>query len=187
MDRLIVLAVHGAPPNDFPPRDLAEYFALHARQEVNPADISPGLQGRAAVLEARLRDWPRTPSNDPFWAASQDLAAHLARETGCRVLLAFNEFCAPTLDAVLEDAAAARPAEVVVVTPMLTRGGEHAEREIAGAVSRAAGRHPDVRITYAWPYEPVDVARFLAGQIAACAGRTTRAGRVREASPRTAE
>jgi hypothetical protein len=41
--------------------------------------MQPALKERYAVLDARLRAWPRTPANDPFHAASLDLAARLAR------------------------------------------------------------------------------------------------------------
>ena len=37
---------------------------------------------------------------------------------------------------------AAQPGKVLVVTPMMTRGGEHVEREIPAAVARARRRHP---------------------------------------------
>jgi len=168
MANLIVLAVHGAPPNDFPPAEMAEFSALHARIEHgDPSAVPEPLRRRAAQLEARLRDWPRHAGNDPFWAASHELGAHLGSLTGCDVLVGFNEFCAPGLDEVLESAAA-RSTRVVVVTPMLTRGGEHAVRDIPAAISRAKAAHPDVSFTYAWPYDMAEVARFLATRVGAC-------------------
>jgi sirohydrochlorin cobaltochelatase len=48
---------------------------------------------------------------------------------------------------------------------MMTRGGEHAEIEIPAEVEAARTRHPAVTLVYAWPFEPGDVARFLAEQI----------------------
>jgi sirohydrochlorin cobaltochelatase len=174
MANLIVLAVHGAPPNDFPPAEMAEFSALHARIEHgDPSAVPEPLRRRAAQLEARLRDWPRHAGNDPFWAASHELGAHLGSLTGCDVLVGFNEFCAPGLDEVLE-MAAARGARVTVVTPMLTRGGSHAEQDIPTAIGRARAAHPDVSFAYAWPYDMAEVARFLAARVAACDGRQDR-------------
>jgi sirohydrochlorin cobaltochelatase len=113
-----------------------------------------------------MRGWPRTPANDPFYAASRELAQALSCETGVEVLVGFNEFCAPDLEEALGEAAAGGAESVIVVTPMMTRGGEHAEIDIARAVEDFRGRHPGIKITYAWPFETAEVARFLAGHIA---------------------
>jgi sirohydrochlorin cobaltochelatase len=82
------------------------------------------------------------------------------------VLVGFNEFCAPSLDDALEQAIAQGAEKVVVVTPMMTRGGEHAQRDIPAAIQRVQERHPRVPIVYAWPFASVDVASFLAARIA---------------------
>ena len=89
-----------------------------------------------------MRAWPRTPANDPFWAASLNLAHHLAEVTGSEVLVGFNEFCGPDIEEAIAQAANRRPNRLVVATPMLTRGGEHAERDIPAAIGRARVRRP---------------------------------------------
>jgi sirohydrochlorin cobaltochelatase len=163
---LIVLAMHGAPPRDFPAREMAEFMGLHARLEhADAGAVPPPVRARAADLERRVREWPRTPSNDPFWAASHELGRHLAEATGRCVLVGFNEFCAPDLDATLDLAVAGQTARVIVVTPMLTRGGGHAEADIPAAIARARDRHPHVAFVYAWPYDMAVVARFLAERV----------------------
>lgn len=167
METVILLAMHGAPPRDFPGAEMAEYFSLHMRLE-HAGDRAPAeWREREAALEARMRSWPRTPGNDPFWAASLDLASHLAGSTGLEVVVGFNEFCAPTIEEAVDEAVA-RPGSprVVVITPMLTRGGEHAEVDIPAAIERAKRQHPQAAIEYAWPFDPADVARFLAARIA---------------------
>jgi sirohydrochlorin cobaltochelatase len=80
---LIVLAMHGAPPNDFPGGELAEYFRLHSAVESaqhsgpHQGNVNNGNgNGKAGLssedliryrgLEARIRSWPRTATNDPF-------------------------------------------------------------------------------------------------------------------------
>jgi sirohydrochlorin cobaltochelatase len=55
------------------------------------------------------------------------LAAQLAQARGLEVLVGFNEFCAPSLDEAFAQAVAQGAQRVVVITPMMTRGGEHAE------------------------------------------------------------
>ena len=52
-----------------------------------------------------------------------------------------------------------------MVTSMLTRGGEHAEIEVAQTVQQAKGEYPDVSITYAWPFDTTRVAKFLLNQV----------------------
>jgi sirohydrochlorin cobaltochelatase len=164
MRTTIVLAMHGAPPIDFPPGEVAELMSLHGQLGHAPSPRRETVQRRYDELDARMRGWPRTADNDPFWAASHLLGKALARATGCDVIVGFNEFCAPTL-ADAFDRAAADVERVVVVTPMMTRGGEHAEIEIPAEVEAAGTRHPGVAFVYAWPFEPAAVARFLAEQI----------------------
>jgi sirohydrochlorin cobaltochelatase len=152
--------MHGLPPRDFPKAEPAELFGLHARLGgSSPGDRSE-LARRYEDLDGRVRAWPRTAENDPFYSGSQALAARLGRETGLPVLVGFNEFCAPGLDEALDRAAGAA-ADVVVLTPMMTAGGDHAEIDIPAAIERARSRHPDVHFVYAWPFEVPEVARFL--------------------------
>jgi sirohydrochlorin cobaltochelatase len=164
---IIVLAMHGAPPSDFPRQEAGELFGLRGRLErAAPAD-RPALEQRLSDLDAKMRAWPRSAGNDPYYAGSQDLAHHLRQATGLPLLVGFNEFCAPSLDEALDQAAAALPGRIIVVTPMMTRGGEHVEHEIPAAVGRAQSRYPAVRVEYLWPFDVAQVADFLAARIAA--------------------
>lgn len=153
-ERAIVLAMHGAPPLDFPARELDELMSLHSR----PDHGGP----RGHDLEARVRGWPRGPENDPYWSGSRQLADALEREMGCPVVVGYNEFCDPTVEQAIAHAATLAPAEILVMTPMLTRGGVHSERDIPAAVAHAREAHPGIRITYVWPVGAGAVARFLA-------------------------
>lgn len=165
MKSVIVLAMHGAPPNDFPRAEIAELFGLHSRLEHAPQAQRAALQRRHDELDAQVRAWPRTTQNDRFWAASLALGEHLGQAAGCEVLVGFNEFCAPSLDETLDQAAASGATQVTVVTPMMTRGGEHSEVDIPAAIRQAEGRHPAVSFRYVWPFDMGEVARFLAAQI----------------------
>jgi sirohydrochlorin cobaltochelatase len=165
MSDVIVLAVHGNLANDFPRQELGEYFGLRARLQAGAAEDVARFEPRYLALDARLRAWPRTPANDPFWAASLALGEHLSHVAGSRVVVGFNEFCDPTVDSALDQAAQLGATRVLVVTPMLTRGGDHAERDIPAAIRRARERHPGLPIVYAWPYEPIEVAQFLTDQL----------------------
>ncbi len=166
MKTVVVLVMHGTPPKDFPSNERAEFFGLHMRLDYGSAGPErAALQRRHDALEAKMRAWPRSAENDPFYAASQALAESLSFESGYEVVLGFNEFCAPSVDEALEKAAARSPNQVAVVSPMLTPGGEHAEIEIPAAIKAAQKRYPDITFRYAWPFDVSDVAALLNAQI----------------------
>jgi sirohydrochlorin cobaltochelatase len=165
MKKVIILAMHGAPPRDFPEQEMREFFGLHARLEHASEPELAAMEGRYAELDAKMRAWPRTAENDRFWAASHELADRLGQAASAEVIVGFNEFCAPDLDEALERAVARDADQIVVVTPMMTRGGQHAEVDIPAAVRRAQERHLSVSISYVWPFDSGEVAEFLAGQI----------------------
>jgi sirohydrochlorin cobaltochelatase len=164
----IVLVMHGVPPRDFPRREIAELMALQNRLEHGavPPHERATAETRFAELDAKVRRWPRHAENDAFYVASQELAAELVRATGSEVVLGFNEFCAPAVSAALDQAAETGAERVVVITPMLTPGGEHSEVEIPAQVEGARDRHPGIAFVYAWPYAMAEVASFLARRIA---------------------
>ncbi len=156
--------MHGAPALDFPRQDLDEYYSLHNRWTRGELR-SEALIRRCLELEKQIRNWPRTAFNDPFYTGSRELAAHLEKAVGREVILGFNEFCSPSLAEAL-NLAAHKSRKVVILTPMMTRGGEHAEREIPAAVQAAREVHPHTLFIYIWPIETKAIAEFLASQVA---------------------
>jgi sirohydrochlorin cobaltochelatase len=164
MKSVIVLAMHGAPPKDFPKAEVGEFMSLHARL-AGGVSHSPALESRYEELDEKMRLWPRTAQNDPFFASSTDIAAELEHASSMEVFLGFNEFCNPSLDAALRKAVSSGAERVFVVTPMVTRGGEHSEKDILEAVEKARDSHTAVRFVYAWPFTSVEVADFLAAHI----------------------
>ena len=161
---VIVLAMHGEPPNDFPRDEFASFFALHARLHYAGA-ADDDLHHRYAVLDAKMRGWARTAENDPFYVASQQMAKQLRETTGLEVVVGFNQFCGPTVEQAIEKAVARKAENIVVITPMMTPGGIHAEIQIPAAVKQAQERHSGVSIRYAWPFDLSEVAEFLAKRI----------------------
>jgi len=162
----IVLAMHGVPPKDFPRNEMVDLFGLQARLD------HPGggpeheeLQLRHHELDKRLRSWPRTPENDPYHAASHDLAHHLRAETGLQVYVGFNEFCGPSIEEAIDLAVGSGVDRIIALTTMMTSGGDHSEKDIPSALERARLKHHGVEIVYAWPFELPDIAKFLAAHI----------------------
>ncbi len=161
MKTIIVLAMHGAPPDDFSKLEVVLLVGLHMSMEHTSGPVHALLERYHAKLDVKIRTWPRSAQNDRFYVASNELAAQLGQVTGCEVIVGFNEFCAPSLDEALDQAAARGADRIVVVTPMMTPGGEHSEEDIPAAIRRAERRYPGVTFVYAWPFEVEDVARFL--------------------------
>jgi hypothetical protein len=137
MTTIIVLAMHGMPPSDVPKPETAELFGLHARLERASETVRAALESRYAMLDNKMRRWPRNTFNDPFYAGSLELAQHLSQATDCEV-----------------------------VTPTMTRGDEHSEVEIPDAIRRAQAQYPSVTFQYVWPFPAHAVAQYLAAQIA---------------------
>jgi len=170
----IVLAMHGTPPKDFPKKEMAELFELRAHlrhHEKGTPTLKKGASSletaaRHEILDAKMRQWPRSEKNDLFYMGSNALGQELSRTTGLPVIVGFNEFCDPTLDMAIDRAFASAVEKVVVTTPMMTRGGEHSKTDIPAAIARGQTRHPQAEIVYAWPFPLPDIATFLAAQIA---------------------
>jgi sirohydrochlorin cobaltochelatase len=165
MKTVVVLAMHGSPPSDFPKAQVALVVGLHMWLERASGPVRAMIERYYTKLDARIRTWPRTAENDPFHAASQKLAVQLSQETGCEVIVGYNEFCAPSLDQALDQAAAQEAERVIVVTPMMTPGGGHAEVDIPESIQYARERYTEIDFIYAWPFGTDEVTRFLAAQI----------------------
>jgi sirohydrochlorin cobaltochelatase len=162
MKEIIVLVMHGMSPKDFPPQEKGEFFRL--KNQIEQQGMKDGL-ARFQALENKMRRWPRNTANDPFFVAAYELAGTLQRARGCEVIVGFNEFCAPSMQEALDDAASRKPEKVIVITPMMIRGGSHSEVEIPQDVEAARKRHPGTSFVYVWPYETLPIAEFLSRQI----------------------
>ena len=152
--------MHGAPPTDFPRQELSEFFMIYGRMK-REGGHGAAVNPHYAELEEKIKNWPRTGANDPFYAASEALAAELSQATEFEVVVGYNEFCAPDVATALEIAAEEGAEKIVVATPMMTRGGEHAEAEIPAIIRIFREDHPSIQTVYAWPYDKAEIAAFL--------------------------
>jgi sirohydrochlorin cobaltochelatase len=165
MKTIVVLAMHGSPPVDFPRKELSEFFRLHTQMKHKHEPGSTALKQRYLELDAKMRSWPRNETNDPFFVGAQNMALHLRKSTELDVIVGYNEFCAPSLDEAIDEAAVNGAKRIIIITPMMTRGGEHSEKDIPDSISRSQKRHTDIELVYAWPIDHADVADFLSSQI----------------------
>ena len=94
------------------------------------------------------------------------MAARLrAQLDGALFAVAYNEFCAPTLEESVEELIKKGATEITVTTTMFTPGGSHSEVEIPEILEQLRPQHPHVVLRYAWPFDLNLVANTLAEQI----------------------
>lgn len=160
--RAIILVGHGATAKDCP-RDLVSRFKALEGRRLAIGRPPPPPTAEEQDLDARIRQWPRTPENDPYRVGLEALAAALRPLLGgAALLLAYNEFCAPTLEDAVAEAVAGGANDITVVPSMMTPGGIHSEVEIPEMLDRIRAAHPSVALRYAWPFDLGAVAELLA-------------------------
>ncbi|APR81264.1 Hypothetical protein A7982_06611 [Minicystis rosea] len=160
-EHAVILVGHGAPPRGYPRDELSRLKALESRRHATGGPMSD----EEAELDRRVRAFPRTADNDPYREGLTALADAMRPLLGGTPLhVAYNEFCAPTIEEAITLATQSGARTITIVPSMLTPGGVHSEVEIPEAITRAAAQHPGVEIRYAWPFDLRTVAQMLATQ-----------------------
>src|SRR5258705_8548769 len=96
----VVLVGHGGVPRDLPRAELQRLKALEGERRARGTD--PSDEERA--LERKIRTWPRTPATDPYQAGLEAVAATLRPKLDtARLVVAYNEFCVPSLEDAVTD------------------------------------------------------------------------------------
>ncbi|HEX2055185.1 MAG TPA: CbiX/SirB N-terminal domain-containing protein, partial [Nitrospiraceae bacterium] len=117
-------------------------------------------------LDQTIRRWPRNAQTDPYQTGFQDLAATLQPFLGGALFsIAYNEYCAPTLEEAVADLIRQGATDITVVTTMFTPGGAHSEIEIPETLDHLRRIHRGVTLRYAWPFDLNLVAAMLAKQV----------------------
>ena len=159
----VILIGHGAVASGTPKPMVGELKRLEAERQARDQAPSP----REAELDKLVRGWPRTPETDPYKHGVERIAEALAPKLGGRKLVvAYNEFCAPSVEDAIESLVEDGFTRISLISTMFTRGGIHAEYEIPRIVGEAREKHPGVTVEYAWPFDAGRIADFLAGQLA---------------------
>ncbi|BFU94966.1 MAG: conserved protein of unknown function [Nitrospira sp.] len=158
----VVLVGHGGIPKDCPQELVTKLKRLEAQRRA--AHLSPSPEEHE--LDERIRRWPRTDVTDPYQAGLESVARQLrTRLKGVLFAVAYNEFCAPTLEEAVKDLVGRGAAQITVATTMFTPGGSHSEIEIPEILDRLRREHPTVVLRYAWPFDLSAVADLLHGQV----------------------
>ncbi|MFO0731520.1 MAG: CbiX/SirB N-terminal domain-containing protein [Nitrospiraceae bacterium] len=158
----VVLVGHGGIPKDCPQDLVTKLKRLESQRR--RAGLPPGAE--ELELDAKIRQWPRTSETDPYQTGLEKVAIELRRSlNGTLFGIAYNEFCAPTLEDAVEDLIRQGATQVTVITTMFTPGGSHSEIEIPEILDQLRPKHPGIDLRYAWPFDLQTVARTLADQL----------------------
>lgn len=162
----VILVGHGGVPTDYPRDKVRRLMALEGQRRAAGTPMS----SEEAELDAELRNHPRTPQTDPYKAGIEAVATALARALSPgldrqALYIAYNEFCAPSVEQAVEQAVADGAEHITLVSTMLTPGGSHAEEELPELVDSLRQTFPAVAIKYAWPVNLDAFAGFLASHL----------------------
>jgi sirohydrochlorin cobaltochelatase len=158
----VVLVGHGGIPKDCPQDLVTKLKRLEAQRRA--AKLPPSQE--EMDLDRTIRRWPRTEATDPYRSGLEAVAAQLRPLLdGILFAVAYNEFCAPTLEEAVEDLIQQGASQITVTTTMFTPGGSHSEVEIPEILAQLRPRHPGIELRYAWPFDLHQIAETLLQQV----------------------
>jgi sirohydrochlorin cobaltochelatase len=158
----VILVGHGGIPRGCPQDLVTKLKRLEAQRRT--AKQPPSVE--EIELDTKIRQWPRTPETDPYQSGLEAVAAQLRANLGDVLFaVAYNEFCAPTLEESVEHLVKKGATHIIVTTTMFTPGGSHSEVEIPEILDHLRPQYPGVELRYAWPFELSLVANTLAQQV----------------------
>ena len=160
--RGVILVGHGGIPKGCPQELIAKLKRLEAQRRAAGTPMST----EERELDTRIRQWPRTPETDPYQSGLEAVATRLRTNLGDVLFaVAYNEFCAPTLEESVEQLIRKGATHITVTTTMFTPGGSHSEVEIPEILDHLRPQHPEVELRYAWPFDLKLVADTLTEQV----------------------
>ncbi|HWF59054.1 MAG TPA: CbiX/SirB N-terminal domain-containing protein [Nitrospira sp.] len=158
----VILVGHGGIPKGCPQELVTKLKRLEAQRRT--AQLPPSSE--ELELDAKIRQWPRTAETDPYQAGLEAVATRLRSQLKDALFaVAYNEFCAPTLEESVEALIKQGARHITVTTTMFTPGGSHSEVEIPEILDHLRPQYPSVVLRYAWPFDLELVANTLAEQI----------------------
>ena len=160
--RGVILVGHGGIPKGYPQELIVKLKRLEGQRRA----AGMAMSAEERELDTKIRQWPRTPETDPYQSGLEAVAAQLRAKLG-EVLfaVAYNEFCAPTLEESVEVLIKKGATHITVVTTMFTPGGSHSEVEIPEILEQLRKQYPDIVLRYAWPFDMNLIAVLLATQV----------------------
>jgi sirohydrochlorin cobaltochelatase len=160
--RGVILVGHGGIPKGCPQELVTKLKRLEAQRRA--AKLPPSAE--ELELDTKIRRWPRTAETDPYQAGLEAVGAMLRPHlNGDLFALAYNEFCAPTLEDAVEGLIGQGATSITVLTTMFTPGGSHSEVEIPEILDYLRPQYPKVELRYAWPFDLQLIAKTLTEQL----------------------
>lgn len=158
----VILVGHGGIPKGCPQELVTKLKRLEAQRRAAKMPPSP----EELELDSKIRQWPRSSETDPYQSGLEAVAARLRANLGDVLFaVAYNEFCAPTLEGSVEDLIKKGATHITVITTMFTPGGSHSEIEIPEILDHLRPQYPGVELRYAWPFDLRQIAHMLTEQI----------------------
>jgi sirohydrochlorin cobaltochelatase len=158
----VILVGHGGIPKGCPQELVTKLKRLEGQRRAAKMPAS----AEEIELDTKIRQMPRTQETDPYQSGLESVAAQLKANLGDVLFaVAYNEFCAPTLEASVEELVQKGATHITVTTTMFTPGGSHSEVEIPEILDHLRPQYPGVELRYAWPFDLKLVANTLAEQI----------------------
>ena len=160
--RGVILVGHGGIPKDCPSDLVTKLKRLEGLRRQSGQPVS----AEETELDRKIRQWPRNAKTDPYRTGLEALASELMPLlNGALFAVAYNEFCAPTLEEAVADLVEQGVSDIVVITTMFTPGGSHSEVEIPEIIDQLRKQYPGIVLRYAWPFDLNLVAKTLAEQL----------------------
>ena len=160
--RGVILVGHGGIPKGCPSELVTKLKRLEGQRREAGAPMSAEEQ----ELDTKIRQWPRTPETDPYQSGLEAVASQLQANLGDVLFaVAYNEFCAPTLEESVEALIKKGATHITVATTMFTPGGSHSEVEIPEILDHLRPQYPGVELRYAWPFDLKLIANTLTEQV----------------------
>jgi len=160
--RGVILVGHGGIPKGCPQELITKLKRLEGQRRAAGTPMST----EEHELDTRIRQWPRTPETDPYQSGLEAVAAQLQANLGEGLFaVAYNEFCAPTLEESVEELIKKGATHITVTTTMFTPGGSHSEIEIPEILEQLRKQYPNTVLRYAWPFDLLMVAKLLQEQV----------------------
>ena len=162
-ETVTILASHGTPAIDLPAQEMMKFMMLKYAGGTSVKDKSTRTK-RLHAQDEKIRNWPRT-DEDAYWAGTKKLGEVLGKMIGSKILVGYNEFCAPSLEVVFAEAVKKKAKKVIVISSMWEPDNPHGGSDVPRAVNRAKKKHPEVGFVYAWPYSYDKIVSSLSGQL----------------------
>ena len=160
--KAVILVGHGGLPSDIPSEMVEKFMRVHKGRIKAGGPISQ----QEVELDTTIRNWERTPENDPYKSGLESLASHMETMLKGYVLkTAYNEFCYPAIEDAVAELANENVSKIIIVTTMITRGGSHSENEIPEELVALSSKYTNIDIQYAWPFSIEAFALFLTTHI----------------------